>query len=272
LWVFSATEVQAKSEDELICEAYRVGCSSSNPVPVLLAWAEYDLRRRGHFALELLLGGLTDALGDFTEATITDVVDSWSSSDPIPEVLVRFSRWDGDVFRQNVSTLIESISDSSFMDNPISNSLSRRLSTRARVLYACQLLLGTYRQSVHLRESGAIRDRKSYHLERAFAIVKESLAGTLGEFVEKLLIQVVVKAHLGTTYRKMGQGQRCSLRFYPEGDLLRATGTEMRAGFSGNRLGNLMGIWADLGAFRRIPGGKFLLSEYGRKIAQTLRQ
>jgi hypothetical protein len=40
----------------------------------------------------------------------------------------------------------------------------------------------------------------------------------------------------------MGSGQQCSLRFYPEGDLLKPTGTEVWAGYSGDRLWNVLGM------------------------------
>ena len=54
----------------------------------------------------------------------------------------------------------------------------------------------------------------------------------------------------------MSQGQKCSLRFYPEGALLRPTSTPVAAGFSGDRLGNVLGIWADLGMLERLEGGR----------------
>lgn len=74
---------------------------------------------------------------------------------------------------------------------------------------------------------------------------------------------------MSTTLRKMSQGQRCSLRFYPEGALLRPTGTPVAAGRSGDRLGNVLGMWADLGILDRQPGG-YALSERGRRLASGL--
>ena len=53
----------------------------------------------------------------------------------------------------------------------------------------------------------------------------------------ELLIGVVIEPHLKTSMRKLGQGQKCSLRFFPEGNILRPTGIPVRAGYSGDRLG-----------------------------------
>jgi hypothetical protein len=70
----------------------------------------------------------------------------------------------------------------------------------------------------------------------------------------------------------MSQGQKCSLRFYPEGALLRPTGVPVVAGFSGDRLGNVLGIWADLGVLARVDAGRFILSDYGRELTKKLEQ
>ena len=87
--------------------------------------------------------------------------------------------------------------------------------------------------------------------------------------LRRLLIEVVIEAHLSTTLRKISQGQQCSLRFFPDGALLRPTGTPVIAGRSGDRLGNLLGMWADLGVLDRRDG-TFSLTERGRRIAAEL--
>jgi hypothetical protein len=63
--------------------------------------------------------------------------------------------------------------------------------------------------------------------------------------------------------RKLGQGQKSSLRFFPEGDLLRPTGTEVIAGYSGDRLGNVIGILADIGFSVRESTRRFTATELG---------
>jgi hypothetical protein len=56
---------------------------------------------------------------------------------------------------------------------------------------------------------------------------------------------VVTEAHLATTFRKMAGGQKCSLRFFPDGPRLLATRLPAGAGQSGSRLGNIIRVPAD---------------------------
>ena len=59
---------------------------------------------------------------------------------------------------------------------------------------------------------------------------------------------------------------KCSLRFFREGERLISTGIGVNAGYGGDRLGNVLGIWADLGALARVPGG-FSVTEMGRTLS-----
>ena len=98
------------------------------------------------------------------------------------------------------------------------------------------------------------------------------MESTVSETLVALLQQAVAEPHLSTTLRKMSQGQKCSLRFYPEGELLRPTGVRVRAGYSGDRLGNVLGMWADLGALEREAGSRYALTERGRELLRELRR
>jgi predicted transcriptional regulator len=67
----------------------------------------------------------------------------------------------------------------------------------------------------------------------------------------------------------MGQGQKCSLRFFPDGDLLRPTGKTVRAGYSGDRLSNVLGMLADLGIVAQ-SGDKYSFTEHSERILTNL--
>ena len=69
--------------------------------------------------------------------------------------------------------------------------------------------------------------------------------------------------------RKMGGGMKCSLRFFTDGRVLRPTCVHVRAGFSNNRLGNVMGILTDLGILA-VEGGKTVVTERGRRLRDKL--
>lgn len=158
----------------------------------------------------------------------------------------------------------------------------RRISRRHPAGVGCPLPHESRAHALRLRPAACLQETRNSgrrttsgatgrYLERVFGILDEAGTRPLSETTERLLREVVVEAHLATTLRKMSQGQKCSLRFYPEGALLRATGTPVAAGFSGDRLGNVLEIWADLGALERADGARFILSDYGRSLAEKLR-
>jgi len=66
---------------------------------------------------------------------------------------------------------------------------------------------------------------------------------------------MVIQPHLATTLRKMGEGQKCSLRLYVEEGLLCPTGIQIEAGYSITRLTSLLSVLADIGFLRHQQGG-----------------
>jgi len=69
-WAFGHLEARRMSSAQLITTAYREAVEGGPGSEVGAAWAEYDLRRRVHFAIELLLSALTETLMDLTEGTV----------------------------------------------------------------------------------------------------------------------------------------------------------------------------------------------------------
>jgi hypothetical protein len=103
-------------------------------------------------------------------------------------------------------------------------------------------------------------------LERALGILQEMKGRALATVISQVVLEIVLPAHLSTTLRKMSQGQKCSLRFFPEGETLRPTGKRVNAGYSGDRLGNVLGIWGDLGMLDRTSGTPPTLAARGRGL------
>jgi hypothetical protein len=59
----------------------------------------------------------------------------------------------------------------------------------------------------------------------------------------------------------MAGGQKCSLRFFPEGQRLRLTAIQSGAGFSNSRLDNTINILVDIGVFQRGENGELSAME-----------
>src|SRR5262249_19308172 len=144
----------------------------------------------------------------------------------------------------------EKLDEQAFLEHPPNPRIARDLSPADRALYALSLLVACARQAGAHRPRWPMT-RADHYLDQAFKTLRGCHDRQVSECVIELLTCAVVEPHLTTTLRKMSQGQKCSLRCYPEGELLRPTGVAVRAGYSGDRLGNVLGMWADLGCLNR---------------------
>jgi hypothetical protein len=271
-WAFAGLERGSGSPDELIRLAYAraVRTNPRKASMVEVAWAEYELRRIVHFALELLLSALTDTLMDLTEATVRSVVAEWTTSNQLPTLVRTLLPFEAAPMSVSLREVKAAMVDGPLVAQPPDLRLVRGLGAAPRALYAIALLLSCTMRSAELRRTGKVPSRSEDASERAFSVLTDNREWSLAEALEAVLVYVVVQPHIETTLRKMSQGQKCSLRFFPEGDLLRPTGTPVRAGYSGNRLGNVLGMWADLGHLERLVGGRFDLTDAGRALLREL--
>ena len=267
-WVFERLDGDAMTSAELIAAAYKDAADGRLGSDVGMAWAEYELRRRVHFALELLLGALTETLMDLTEGTVDDVLDAWSNDEPVPDLLFEVLSIEQPVWNATLEDMEEGLAADAWLEQAVPISEARGLPAWCKALLGVGILAASRRQTGAARAARQIPHRNDY-LERAFAVLDTESGSSLRKALGKLLIEVVIEAHLSTTLRKMSQGQQCSLRFYTEGALLRPTGIPVSAGRSGDRLGNVLGMWADLGILDR-QGGGFSLTDQGRRIAAAL--
>lgn len=267
-WAFAQLETESMSTPQLIAAAYKDATNGRSGSDAGMAWAEYELRRRAHFAIELLLSALTDTLMDLTEGTVDDVLEAWSSGEPVPALISEVLAIEQPVLKATVGELEERLTTDAWLEQPVPITESRGLTPRWKALLAVGILTASRRQTESARTSGKIRHRGNY-LERAFAVLDDERGSSLETVLRRLLVEVVIEAHLSTTLRKLSHGLHCSLRFFPEGALLRPTGIPVSAGRSGDRLGNVLGMWADLGVLDRQDGG-FRLTERGRQMAAEL--
>lgn len=238
------------------------------PDEVTRFWCEYEARRRCHFACELMLSALTDSLQDMAEATVEEVIETWDDRTAMSELLENIISTNAISFSKTLGELKQIIPDDAFLDTGVMDGQARDQSPAGRALYALLVLLSCKKQTKQLRAEGHILDRGHY-MERAFDILDED-GSTISQIFRILLVAVVVEPHLHTSLRKLGQGQKCSLRFFPEGNILRPTGTGVRAGYSGSRLGNVLNFLADVGYLERNGNGRFSVTPDGESLFEEL--
>lgn len=264
----SNISTEMSSEMTLKLNYQRLITGKSALIEVELAWAEYELRRRVHFAFELMLCALTNTLREMGEGTIEQVLTKWEFDRSKSLMLNELYPSDDQPFAVTLGKLMAHIPKEAFEEKEPKLNDARNLPPSSQAIYALILLSVCSRQTEQIRREGVIPDRKDY-LEQAFALLQQEDRSVM-DVLRELLIRVVIEPHLQTSMRKLGQGQKCSLRFFPEGNILRPTGIPVRAGYSGDRLGNVMGFFADLGYLERNENSWFSLASSGTKLLETL--
>ena len=223
--------------------------------PTAFIWAEYEYRRRCHFALELMLSALTRSLADFEVAGIEQIVSGWletlEASSRLNEIWPDMSA----VIGSNVIAVVESIPKDLFSNQPVPVDDLRRLPTTDQAFAAVALLVAVASQTRGIRKDGYFDRRTASPGERAIGFIETAGQEPFSGFLMQLA-ELTALSHLQTTLRKMGSGQKCSLRFFPDGPLLRSTGMGMEPGHSNDRLTNVLRILTDVGMLER-SNGKF---------------
>lgn len=246
-WLFRSLAGAPQSPWVLMKRNYERLVAGAAPAgPVELAFCEHELRRRVHFALELLLCATARTLATLGQAELPAIVAEWSDatipSDSEPAKAVGLDTWN---FAEPLATFAERAGAHSFHGAWISQPHCRALDPPEQALYALALLIACERQSRPLRAAGQLPDRRSA-MEQSFARLIASAGRPLSDALTELVREQVVGRHLDVTLGKMGRGLGCSLRFYPEGASLRPLIGDMHAGFSGLRLPNVFAMLADV--------------------------
>lgn len=262
-WLFGSIEGSPMSASGVIRSNFAELASSvgGSPTDVEVAWGSYELHRRSHYGLELLLSALTDTLMDLTAATLPQVVDSWTSDGRPAEFLGTFLSGNDFDLRSPMQDLMTRWQADRLLKEPFDRPKIRDLLPSDRAVFGLALLASTQRQTQVLRSDDRVRIGQV--LQRAIESLGRTSELSVAAALQDLLQKVVVPAHLSTTLRKMSAGQKCSLRFFPEGATLQATGVSVQAGFSGDRLGNVLRMMGDLGFCESVKGG-FKLTPEGR--------
>jgi hypothetical protein len=270
-WIFESLKNQPEqSATDIIRDHFKYIVSTEGPTlnEVTSAWGEYELRRRCHFACELFLSALTDTLQDLVEATVEDVLGVWENQKTLTELIENVISKSKLPFKTPLGELKAMIPDNAFLDTGVMAEQARNQGPEGRAIYALLVLLACQKQTYQLRADGHIPGRAHY-LERAFGSLDDD-ESSIWQILRTLLVAIVIEPHLNTSLRKLGHGQKCSLRFFPEGNILRPTGVGVKPGYSGSRLGNVLNFMADVGYLERNGHGRFSMAPDGEVLLKGL--
>ena len=255
------------SAGDLIAHNFRqtVTAVPSAATPAQLAWMEYELRRRVHFGCELLLADVNDTLQDLAVGPVPTIVARWMSVGGLSPAVRDSLGVDAIARDTTLGDLLQNVPPTAFLEDRLRVAEGRNQAHGGnKAFYGLALLLSCYRFSEPFRTANYLADQDHY-MELAFDLVNRNTGKPLFDAMQELALHLAVQPHLATTLRKMGQGQKCSLRFFPEGDDLQPTGIPATPGFSGSRLGNVLGMLADVGLCNRRGGRRYSLTDAGHK-------
>ena len=223
-----------------------------------LNWFEFELRRRVHYSLELLLKALSFSLDELNGAKVERVIETWFEDIELSNIFSNGSQYFTSTLKEYQDFLDE---DEFFEPEPIGASEQALLAIS--IIEVCRL------QSSDLLEYISEIEGIDY-MRKTFNILLELEEKPVYTVLIEVLKYCVIEPHLKTTLRKMGQDQQCSLRFFPEGQKLMPTGVETKAGISGSRLNNTMRMISDIGFCEAGNGGTFVRNEMSDTVLTQL--
>ncbi len=252
-WAKRMLATDHESATGLIVRNFKNCAQGDQSSEIAFSWAEYEYRRRCHFALELMLFALTRSLAEFEEATIPQIVSSWFSTLDASPLLAK--AWPTVSEARNLSgaEAVASVPRNLFSDKPVPTGDLRHLPIPDQAFSAIALLAATAEQTRATRRDGYFAQKSTSPGEHAVSIIEGAGDEPFSKLMEGV-VELTALSHLQTTLRKMGAGQKCSLRFFPDGPLLRPTGIGMAPGHSNDRLTNVLRILTDIGKLKRTDG------------------
>ena len=157
----------------LLVRNYRACVDGKTADRISFAWAEYEYRRRCHYALELLLAALTNQLGEHSEASILHAVTEWSAVDALSPTLAKIWPSAAMAWRAAAVDVAASVPEDLFIDKALPTGDLRRLAAADQALAAFAILTATARQTKRLRQEG--------HLDCVFvlSLTRFNRVGTL---------------------------------------------------------------------------------------------
>ena len=253
-WATQILTDQQGSAGEVISQNFFRSCTlSRNGPPVVFQWSKYEYLRRCHLALELILSSVAESLDYLDEATIAQVVSYWIEDFEANTALDNIWSCAEAVRRGSASRAIESLQNCAYFEGPIAVKKLHDISMMNRPYAAIALLAVTANSTQSLRSSGAFEPNMGSPGEQAIDIIETTSKDKFSDLMIEI-VELTVDLHLETTFRKMGGGQKCSLRLFPEGSILRSTGLSFSPGHSNDRLSNVLKIFTDIGRLAEANG------------------
>jgi len=252
-WVQRRLTAKASSAEWLLIENYAEKVRAGASGDVSDEWAEYEWQRRCYFSFEWLLAVLGSELNEVGDMKISNAVEHLTATGQFDHRYFPGLRQAGLNASSSVRELKDALSGGLLLSAPLPTREMAEAERGDAALSAVAFLISLSMRSMSLRRAGIFGGTDSV-ISRAMTILDNADAMKISAILEALMSQCVIIPHLTTTLRKMGASQQCSLRFFPDGSVLRPTGIQTTPNRSGTRLANVLGIFSDLSVLEQEHG------------------
>jgi hypothetical protein len=158
-WLRTEAKSRPLRADVLLADNYRRTVSAGRgDGGVRTAWAEFEWRRRLHFALELIFSAVCMTLGEKGQATLSEVVAQWLEMPELPSILTNAWPEVDLAWARGAAEVVASVPENIFLETAPAEALGG-MSPHARAIAAFGLVVGLAAQSRPLRTAGDFRDR-----------------------------------------------------------------------------------------------------------------
>lgn len=261
LWIFRHTQ-NPITPRTLLLENYRrmIDDSVTRQDAVEFSFKVYELYRRCHFAFELLFKSFVETLQNIKKGTVKTVVAEWKMYSEITPELKEIINRDEIDLNEPFATFFSYIPPDLYLAHNMDTNKAQHQSLHCQALYALAILAACQKQIAAKERLFELYPDDM--IKQTFEIItmqKESIESLLSQVLER----IVLVSHFSTTWRKISQGQKSSLRFHTEGTYYHPTGIGVQAGQSGDRLSNVMLMLSDLGHLHRDDAGKYAITNKG---------
>jgi hypothetical protein len=259
-WIDSWTSEGPMSANPVLARNLEACSTGHRSDEASLSWAEYEWRRRQHFSLELLLSsacGLLQEIGDASlDAILAEakrdcatggrLVDVWPEGPMV---------WD-----KSATEAVQSVPKGLMLGTSLSANPFQKLRPSERMMGAFAMLAALEAQTRSFRSVDASKPAVTIS-DLALKLIVNADDQPFDFLLRNLVEKCAILPHLQVTLRKMANRQKCSLRFFPDGNILRLTANQSSAGYSGSRLDNALNILVDIGVFQRGNNGSLTHAE-----------
>lgn len=259
-WIDSWTTEGVFSADRILANNLKSCAQGLRNDPASLAWAEYEWRRRQHFSLELLLSSVCGLLNMNGPASTHEMIEAVELE--IGQDAPLHSIWPTAKLAWSLSAkgAGASVPSDLMQDAALPFDSFNTLPAAHKMLAAFALMVSLEAQTRSFRDFDAQRSSVTTS-DLALKLIIGADESSFRSFLLLLIERCAITPHLQVTLRKMANGQKCSLRFFPDGQVLRLTANQSSAGSSGSRLKNTIGILTDIGVFERGGNGGLTRAE-----------